>query len=252
VSFSALVSRIPRNITGLVSGVVSSRINDRIRGLTARIPTGYLGIANALLQDSTVDPMQNLMFRVVIQGHEFPDHLIQAVSLPQYTIKYRTQRQGGLPVHYPNGIDITSDLVIKFNETRRSEVLQFYNGLMEKVFTTTALEISTDAAGAATGQQIGGTYGNPADYKLEITVDFLGQGDTTPTFSISYAACSPCGITGYEMDAAGGSFVQPSIAFKPEAISMYGGQNRSGGPLSDIVGNVTRSVGGNIRNYIGF
>lgn len=254
---TSLLSRVPQNITGVISGAVGGQIRDRLNALSMKIPTEYLGIASALLQDSTVDPLQTLMFRVRIAGFELPESAIQAISLPHFTVEYRTQVQAGLPVHYPKGIRIASDLNIRFNETRKAEILQLYNALMQKIYKPTSLDIGTlGDAGSAAGAQ-GGTYGLPDTdgYKLDVIVDILGRGDSTPTWSINYSGCSPVSLGNYDMDAAGGNFVQPQMVLRPEQILMFGPSTtagNTGGPLATILGNATRTARGTIRNYIGF
>jgi hypothetical protein len=263
-AFDSLKNTAYRNASGYANGVVRGKISDLIGQLTSKVPTEFLGIATSLLQASDIDPLQNIMFSVRIMGIEIPDHMIQSITLPHYTMEYRTQRQGGRMQYYIKSLDL-SELVIKFTEDRDVRIMSIFDQMTTKAFapvdSSLEFDVQNSDAGAASGTGVsasdspsGGTYGSPADYKMDIKVDILSGPDSASVMSIWYYECVAIGITPYQMDAMGGVFIQPSITFKPHEVKVKpaGNGETSGGFVNSLTNSVKRTVMGSVKSYVGY
>lgn len=213
------LDNVVRNLAGYASGAVQGWVQNQIDRLRLRIPSEIEGILSFLLRDSTMDPLQNLMYRVQIGGQSFDPGVIQGVNIPQVQIEYRSQKQKNRRVWYPTGNINIDDLTITFLENRNGDIASFFDQNRRSVYNPET-----------------GRYNLPGMYKKDIQVSLLGYGNNTEVIGFKFKGCSPASGSTYNMSIAGGSFITPSLTWKVDDYSItVAGQEIEYGALEDFI-----------------
>ena len=275
MSFGSLLSNVKRNATNYAAGVFQNKLTKELNKLTKKIPNDYLGILGTLLGASDVDPMQTLMFSVQVSDLALQDYMIQSVNLPMFRVEYREQVQQGTPAYYPKKLVFNSDLTIRFNEDREGTILMYYYSKVANMFNMGATVSSGISESGVPVEHVKRAWNYAESDKIDITIDILSGGgggaannaanvlgqitglsgaSSAAVLRIEYLRCSISDISGFDFDAAGGQFVQPSLSFKVEEMKIT--DPRGGGSstnILDMFGNRALStVKGKLKSYIGY
>ena len=236
-----VLGNVRDNVLGYAGGLIQSRVSDAVQSVMGRIPTEYLVILGTVLQASSLDPLQNILFEVEADGvlRGLDSVQIQAVNLPLFKIEYRTQIQRGLVTYHPKGLVFNTPLTLKLTEDRNAALLYNYITKVSDVYA------HDDTAGDMVFRT--------DRMRSDLTVNVLRKAGE-PALTITYQRCVLADINGYNFDAAGGSFVQPTLTLYPENIQV---STPEGGSIFDaaagVFGNaITSPLMRTVKSYIGY
>lgn len=173
-------------------------------GLAQKMGGGGRDTTTYVIPD--IEPLQNLMFQVVITapGIDFssmgPEY-IHGAHIKTPTLATLTQRQKGIFIAYPDKEDPAS-LTLDFYEDRQGNVLYMYNLWYSKVYNRST-----------------GDYGVPGDYKGIVTVRIINESKGEES-KIVFEGVFPKSIDGYNFSTKGDQIITPSITFSTDKISI--------------------------------